>query len=67
MQFRIIYNLLPPACPRGYFGKDCAQKCNDTCIGCNTSNGLCESGCSPGWKGDYCHKGCSVFPYYLQL
>lgn len=40
------------------FGQDCAYKCNTTCLGCNNENGLCETGCSPGWKGAYCHEGC---------
>lgn len=45
------------ACPYGYFGHDCADKCNDSCTGCNILNGLCDSGCHPGWKGEYCHLG----------
>lgn len=46
-----------PACPRGLFGQDCTDKCRDTCMGCNHINGLCDYGCRPDWKGDYCHIG----------
>lgn len=45
------------ACPYGRFGQDCADECNDTCVGCNNVNGMCDSGCQPGWKGDYCDIG----------
>lgn len=56
-----IYNLnstiLLSVCLHGYFGQDCAYTCNNTCKGCNNTNGLCDSGCNPGWKGDYCNEG----------
>lgn len=45
------------ACPRGFFGQDCSEKCNDTCEGCNNVNGVCDSGCIPGLKGDICYEG----------
>lgn len=45
------------ACAQKYFGLECAHKCNNTCDGCNNVNGLCDSGCYPGWKGDYCNEG----------
>ncbi|XP_052695812.1 receptor-type tyrosine-protein phosphatase zeta-like [Crassostrea angulata] len=53
-------------CPRGFFGQNCINKCNDTCNGCNTENGLCEFGCLPGWKGDSCHKACSTGSYGIE-
>lgn len=43
-------------CPIGYFGAGCADNCNNTCDGCNTVNGLCDSGCHPGWKGFNCEE-----------
>lgn len=42
------------ACSYGNYGQNCSRKCNVTCTGCNKVNGLCDSGCYPGWKGDYC-------------
>lgn len=44
-------------CPRGYFGDECSDKCSDNCYGCNNINGVCDSGCKPGWGGEYCHEG----------
>lgn len=43
--------------PYGYFGQDCTERCKDTCEGCNYVNGLCESGCQPGWTGNNCAEG----------
>lgn len=45
------------ACRYGFFGQYCTKKCNSKCNGCNDVNGLCEYGCHPGWKGDYCDEG----------
>lgn len=44
-------------CPYGFFGRDCAKKCNETCLGCNNINGSCDFGCIQGWRGYYCHEG----------
>ena len=49
------------ACPHGYFGKDCVNTCNITCDGCNNVHGLCDSGCYPGWKGNYCGEGKYIY------
>lgn len=51
------------SCPYGYFGRDCTETCNITCKSCNIFNGLCNSGCTPGWKGDYCHTACDLGSY----
>lgn len=45
------------ACPFGLFGQKCVNECNNTCTGCNNENGVCDRGCYPGWKGDYCDIG----------
>lgn len=45
------------ACLAGYFGQDCTRKCKSSCKGCNHVTGLCESGCQPGWVGDFCEQG----------
>lgn len=45
------------ACPRGYFGNKCTEECNETCAECNNVNGMCESGCIPGWRGYLCNEG----------
>lgn len=49
------------ACSVGFFGQDCVEKCNDTCKGCNSFDGLCDKGCISGWKGRYCEQRKSVF------
>lgn len=54
------------ACPYGVFGQGCTAKCNSTCNGCNDVNGLCDSGCHPGWKGDYCNGGNELSVIYLR-
>lgn len=56
MIYVLVFILLPD-CSRGYFGEECAGKCSDKCYGCNNINGVCDSGCRPGWRGDYCHEG----------
>ena len=43
-------------CNYGYFGQKCAKLCNSKCTGCNPINGVCDRGCHPGWKGDYCQE-----------
>lgn len=53
----VIIIFVDIACLRGYFGQDCSEKCIETCAGCNNVNGLCDSGCIPGWKGYFCNKG----------
>lgn len=50
----------PSVCAHGLFGQDCANKCNDKCDGCNNVNGLCDSGCQPGWTGIDCRTGMHV-------
>lgn len=54
--FSLIFIVLS-VCLHGFFGQDCAKKCNDACIGCNHVNGSCVSGCQRGWMGTYCQKG----------
>lgn len=53
----VYFFLLTLACSYGLFGQDCIVKCNDTCTGCNNVNGLCDRGCHPGWRGEYCENG----------
>lgn len=47
--------ILRLGCLHGFFGQNCANKCNSTCTGCNSVNGSCDSGCIPGWTGYYCN------------
>lgn len=61
----LIRKQLLLVCRTGYFGQDCAMKCRDTCTGCNNINGLCDKGCHPGWKGDYCDER-NGFKYVLR-
>ena len=43
-------------CNDGFYGQDCSFKCISTCASCNNVNGVCDSGCLPGWKGIDCRK-----------
>ncbi|XP_062610406.1 delta and Notch-like epidermal growth factor-related receptor [Saccostrea cucullata] len=49
---------LAPACSVGLYGENCALNCNEHCIGCNRINGICDNGCIPGWKGEFCDEEC---------
>eukprot|EP00105_Crassostrea_gigas_P043103 XP_019927251.1 PREDICTED: scavenger receptor class F member 2-like [Crassostrea gigas] len=51
------------ACPYGFFGQNCNEKCKNKCTGCNNVNGVCDRGCQPGWKGDYCDIACDSGSY----
>lgn len=44
-------------CLHGYYGYNCNNTCNSACKGCDAVNGLCNTGCMPGWRGDYCQEG----------
>lgn len=48
--------ILRSGCSHGFFGQNCANKCNSTCTGCNSVNGSCDTGCIPGWTGYYCNE-----------
>lgn len=54
-------------CPYGFFGQDCTERCKDTCTGCNYVNGLCDSGCQPGWTGNYCIEGMILHTIVIYL
>ena len=51
-----IVVLFTLACAVGFFGQNCSRLCNNTCTGCNKLNGICDTGCRPGWKGEYCEE-----------
>ncbi|XP_062610046.1 multiple epidermal growth factor-like domains protein 11 [Saccostrea cucullata] len=51
---------ISPACKVGSYGENCALVCNDTCIGCDRANGICDSGFHPGWKGKFCDEECDL-------
>lgn len=57
----VLVFFLPSECPRGYFGDECSEKCSDNCYGCNNINGVCDSGCKPGWRGGFCHEGLFIY------
>ena len=44
-------------CNNGSFGKNCIETCGSNCISCNAVNGVCDQGCSLGWKGTFCEHG----------
>lgn len=50
----IVAVFFQSVCPHGFFGHNCANKCKDTCNGCNHVNGLCDNGCLAGWNGEMC-------------
>lgn len=52
-----MFHLILQACQYGYFEKDCSEKCDAKCRGCDIYSGLCDSGCQPGWKGENCSEG----------
>lgn len=56
--------ILRSGCSYGFFGQNCANKCNSTCTGCNSVNGSCDSGCIPGWTGYYCNKRDDMSGFY---
>lgn len=51
-----IFSFVKLACPIGFYGQDCSEKCNDTCAGCNHASGVCDSGCVSGWMGHFCNQ-----------
>lgn len=55
--------MISSVCPNGYFGQDCTKRCKDTCTGCNHVNGLCDSGCQPGWTGHKCTQSMILHSY----
>lgn len=51
----IIYIFFLPACPPGWYGRNCSYECGPNCIpSCDKFEGDCKLGCKPGWKGSYC-------------
>jgi hypothetical protein len=49
-------NIHISACESGRHGASCGMtcgKCRDE-LPCNSSTGICENGCKPGWDGKYC-------------
>lgn len=52
-----MLHLILQACQYGHFGKDCSEKCDAKCTGCDVYSGLCDSGCQPGWTGKNCSGG----------
>lgn len=48
-------------CQDNFFGRNCEHICNVTCRSCNKTTGVCDSGCFPGWTGQYCQNGNNLF------
>ena len=52
------------ACPSGTYGRNCSQECGPNCNPtCDRFNGVCELGCSPGWKGPHCNTSNYFYNY----
>lgn len=48
------------ACPPGFFGLDCINRCDSYCSGnesCDPALGICTEGCKGGWSGLMCGLG----------
>lgn len=48
------------ACPPGFFGLDCTNRCDTYCTGnesCDPVMGICTEGCKQGWSGLMCGLG----------
>lgn len=53
------------ACPSGFFGLDCINRCDTYCTGdksCDPVMGICNEGCKKGWSGLMCDLGISTKP-----
>ena len=54
-----------PACPRYLFGENCTRQChcrNNTEV-CDSTYGVCRSGCAPGWVDSDCQR--SQWPFFF--
>lgn len=60
-----IFSFVKLACPIGFYGQDCSEKCNDTCAGCNHVSGVCDSGCVSGWMGHSCNQSIVFTSYWI--
>ena len=65
-----VYNkikILIVACSSGSYGENCNKRCEINCRSCNGVNGLCDSGCKPGWKGIACEESriCKLYRFSL--
>ena len=45
------------ACDNGTFGLNCSETCGQCIDYCNIADGMCPTGCLPGWKGNMCMQG----------
>ena len=45
-------------CESGYYGHMCIQcgNCLNNAL-CDSTSGICMTGCDDGWMGDYCTEG----------
>lgn len=50
-------------CIDGRYGPSCQQQCGKCFMGdpCDKTNGMCISGCNPGWSGATCDTGKDYF------
>lgn len=52
------------ACIEGRYGLNCSRQCVGHCrdgMSCNHVTGLCDGGCTKGWRGDMCENGNTFF------
>ena len=65
-----VYNksyIITVACLSGSYGESCTKRCGINCRRCNNVNGLCDSGCKPGWTGIVCEQSRIYNSYIFTL
>lgn len=53
------YHFLFKVCPQELYGRNCLKNCSEGCFSktCDGKTGVCEGGCSRGWKLPLCNEG----------
>ena len=62
-QYSILFCSFLQACANGDYGQDCLLTCGNCAggVACNHIDGMCPSGCEPGWVVGTCSEGIIIF------